>query len=156
VIALVLLVWGMIELGVPWAANRLVHAISPGVDESISEQTLAVLAHEIGHVVGRHGLRSVLQDSVVVLLIGSITGDILSTNSLASALPVVLVETRFSREFEGEADRFALDLMRREKIPPRRFHDLLSRIEEAAGGDGGSPGFFSTHPAAEERVRLFQ
>jgi len=232
VIALVVLMWGMIELGVPWAANRLAHAIPPAADKTISEQTLAilddrlleptrlseehqdrlrrvfdrmadgiddrhdfrlefrsssaigpnafalpsgtilmldglveiaehdeevhaVLAHEIGHVVGRHGLRSVLQDSAVVLLIGAITGDVVSTSSLASALPVVLVETRFSREFEQEADLFALDLMRREDIPPRRFHELLSRIEEVGGGDDALPGFLSTHPATEERGRKF-
>ena len=40
------------------------------------QEVLAVLAHEIGHVVHAHGLRSVLQSSAAALLFTAVSGDI--------------------------------------------------------------------------------
>jgi len=120
------------------------------------DELLAILAHEIGHVVGRHSLRSVLQDSAVVLVISAIVGDVLSTSSLASALPVLLVESKYSREFELESDQFALDLMHVRGIPLRAFPDLLQRISSKNEMRGDVPSFFSSHPGTEERVKMFQ
>jgi len=39
------------------------------------DELVAVLAHEIGHLRQRHGLRRLLQDSATVLLIAAVTGD---------------------------------------------------------------------------------
>ena len=60
------------------------------------DELVAVLAHEIGHVVSRHALRRVLQDSGVMLLVAGITGDIVSISSLAAALPTLLIEAKYS------------------------------------------------------------
>ncbi|MDX1487329.1 MAG: M48 family metallopeptidase, partial [Acidiferrobacterales bacterium] len=75
-------------------------------------ELIAVLAHEIGHVVHRHALRRVLQDSTVVLVIAAVTGDVTSITSLAATIPVVLVEAKYSRDFEREADDYALSYLR--------------------------------------------
>lgn len=120
------------------------------------DEVTAVLAHEVGHVRGRHALRMLLQSSAAVLLISGITGDIASMTALASGLPTLLVNTGYSRDFEREADRFARRYMRRKEIPIGRLSDLLVRMEEENRSMGGIPPYLSTHPSTAERVRLLQ
>jgi Zn-dependent protease with chaperone function len=104
-------------------------------------EIIAVLAHEIGHVVHRHALRRLLQDSTVVLVIAAVTGDIASITSLAATIPVVLVEAKYSRDFEREADDYSLQYLRTNDISPRHFADILQRMEQSApGGRLGATG----------------
>lgn len=119
-------------------------------------EIIAVLAHEIGHVVHRHALRRLLQDSTVVLVIAAVTGDIASITSLAATIPVVLVEAKYSRDFEREADDYSLQYLRTNDISPRHFADILQRMEQSAPARSEVPGYLSTHPATEERVQRFR
>lgn len=112
----------------------------------------AVLAHEAGHVLQRHTLRHALQDSFVALLVIAVSGDPFSLTTLAAALPATLLNARFSRAFEIEADEFAVDYMKRHGIPTQRFADILERL---AAEDAGRPqglDFLSTHPGVAERI----
>jgi len=112
----------------------------------------AVLAHEIGHLRQRHILRHVLQDSATVLLIAFTFGDLASLTSLASAAPTLLLQARFSREFEREADDFAFGYMVRRGIPPEMFAAILQRIEEKRPRGTDAPDYLSSHPATRERI----
>ena len=100
------------------------------------DEVIAVLAHELGHVQHRHALRYVLQNATTVLVIAALTGDVASSSALAAALPAMLIQAQYSRTFEREADRFALDSLRRLGIAPRRFADILLRLQQARGGRG--------------------
>jgi hypothetical protein len=119
------------------------------------EELIGMLAHEIGHVVHRHALRSVLQSSSVALIVALATGDLMSLTSLAAALPTMLVEAKFSRDFELEADHYALRFLREHRIPPRHAADLLDRMAQRDGREAERFGYLSSHPATEERIRLF-
>ena len=119
------------------------------------EELLAVLAHEIGHIVHRHALRSVLQSSAVALIVAFAVGDVMSLTSLAAALPTMLVEAKFSRDFEQEADAYALQFMRLHGIPPRHAATILKRLAEHHGGKAERFGYLSSHPATDERIRTF-
>ena len=77
------------------------------------DEIVAVLAHEIGHLHGRHTLRHVLQTSVAGVLVAAVVGDVLSLSSYAAALPAFLLDARYSRAFEREADVFGLALLDR-------------------------------------------
>ena len=62
-------------------------------------------------------------------------------------------------DFEREADSYALEQMAAAGIPASRFGDILTRMEEAAGGnigdngvEGRLGGFLSTHPLTSERL----
>lgn len=120
------------------------------------DELLAVLAHEIGHVVHRHALRRMLQDSTVVLIIAAVTGDVASITSLAATIPTVLVEAKYSRGFEREADEYALQHLRAHNIAPHYFADILLRMENSRPSRGDIPDYLSTHPATEERIVLFK
>ena len=118
-------------------------------------ELLAVFAHELAHVKYRHTMRQVLQNSVTGLLVIMLTGDVGSASSLAAALPTLLVQTKFSRDFETEADDYAIHLLQQQAISPAYLGDMLQRLE-AKLSDGSMPGFISTHPATAERILKFQ
>jgi predicted Zn-dependent protease len=84
-----------------------------------------------------------------------VTGDAGSISSLAPLLPIVLLQSGYSRGFEAEADRFALERLQAAGIPARHFADVLERLEEDRHGksrrDYGS-GYLSTHPSSSERI----
>ncbi len=127
------------------------------------EELLAVMAHEIGHVVHRHGMRRMVQDSMLSFAILALTGDASGVSELFLGLPVILTELAYSRAFEREADRYALDYLLAHGVPPERFADILSRIDQehktqSSGDDGreGWTGYLATHPPTPERVKLFR
>lgn len=112
----------------------------------------AVLAHEIGHLRERHILRHMLQNSATALLIAVTIGDVASLTSLAAAAPTLLLQAKFSRDFEREADDFALAYLARRGIPPDMFSAILQRMEEKRPGGKDAPDYLSTHPATRERI----
>jgi Zn-dependent protease with chaperone function len=125
------------------------------------EEIVAVLAHEIAHARQRHILRSVLQNSAVGVIVASLTGDITSITSISAALPTALIDARYSREFENEADAAAVAYLAAQQIPVTRFADILRRLEsghDQRHGSAGSQGvpygdLFSTHPETTARLK---
>jgi Zn-dependent protease with chaperone function len=125
------------------------------------EEIAAVLAHEFAHAQQRHGLRSILQNSAVGVIVASLTGDITSITSLGAALPTALIDARYSREFENAADAAAVAYLQEAHIPVARFADILRRLQsvhEQRSGSAGAPGrlpfgdLFSTHPETTDRI----
>lgn len=92
-------------------------------------EIVAVLAHELGHVQQRHAFRQSLQGVLAGLIIAAVTGDV---SSVASGLPAVLMQMRYSREHELEADHFALSALQKACLPTRAFADILQRLEAQA------------------------
>lgn len=120
-------------------------------------EIIAVLAHEIGHLQSRHDLRRLLQGSATVVLVVAVTGDLSAVSSLAMAVPALIVESKYSREFEREADDFAFDHLRSRRIATGAFTDILLRMARAHQDAPGSiPSFLSSHPSPEERAARFR
>lgn len=117
------------------------------------EELLAVLAHEAGHHVHRHGMRQALESSSVFLAAGLLFGDA-SGSSLAVSVPAVLLSNGFSRGHEREADAYAFDLLRRRGHSPRAFASVMRRLadQRPSGGSDGPLGYLSTHPPTPERI----
>lgn len=117
------------------------------------DELVGVFAHELGHVKLRHVMRHILQDSITVVLLVMLTGDVGSASSLAASIPTILVQTRHSRDFESEADRFAAELMLRHQIAPAHLASLLQRLTEKHHGLE-LPDFLSTHPNSADRFQF--
>lgn len=117
---------------------------------------LAVVAHEIGHVRGHHAMRLVLQGSGVAVLMTALAGDAVGTTILAAALPAVLLRTRYSRQFESEADDYAFAMLKRHGQSPQAFADMMRRLrlrKDAKEEPDSLLQYLSTHPATEERIQ---
>lgn len=119
----------------------------------VPEEALAVLAHEIGHVERHHALRHLLQDSATAVLAATVTSDASSLTLAVSGLPVLLARTKYSRDFEAEADAYGFALLKRHDISPAHFANIMERLR--AGGDEEKEidwSFLSTHPVTAERI----
>jgi Zn-dependent protease with chaperone function len=117
-----------------------------------------VLAHELGHVRHRHGMRLVVQASVLAVLTGWVIGDF---SSVLAAVPAILGQQAYARDFEREADNEAIAVLRANRLAPGRMVVLFERIEqwrERQGKDSaaGLPISFAAHPADEDRMRSFR
>ncbi|MDD2988722.1 MAG: M48 family metallopeptidase [Zoogloea sp.] len=128
------------------------------------EEILGVLAHELGHVSRRHGLRLAIESSAIGLFAAWYIGDV---SALMAGVPAALSQARYSRRFEREADTFAARLMGANGISPAALANILERMEMPAsvGQEGGSEAakprrtpsdYFSTHPLTEERIRYLR
>lgn len=129
-------------------------------------EILGVLAHEAGHVKHRHVLRGVLQNAAVALVVTLVTGDVSSTAAAAGAAPAYLLQGRFSRAFEREADAEGVRLMRAGGLDPEHLATMLGRLEQAhrpaateteeTGKEGRVLDYLSTHPPTHERLRAIR
>ena len=119
------------------------------------EQIFAVLAHEMGHVEYQHGLRSMLQNSLTALFMAGVLGDISSVTSLSVTIPTMLVESRYSREFELEADQYAKQFLQTQNIELDQFIRILSLLEINRNMDDEFD-YLSSHPAMNKRVLTLQ
>lgn len=109
-----------------------------------------ILAHELVHVKERHGLRHVLQQAGVFMVISTLLGDMASLTSLGSTMPMMLVESGYSRKFEQEADEDAClyFLERGRSVEP--YKEVLYRLTK----DRHLPAvaaFLASHPDPEKR-----
>lgn len=140
-------------------------------------ELIGVLAHEAGHVVHRHSVRLLLQNSAVTLVMAWAVGDFSSIIALA---PATLLQAKYSRDFEREADAFAADLLVARGIRPAMLADLLERLEtsqrtkssppppsssSSSSADAPRPDsprgaslldYTSSHPATSERLEYLR
>lgn len=117
-------------------------------------EVAAVIAHELGHVAHHHGIRQLIQSSVVAFVAGVYFGDI---SSVVTGLSTLALQSRYSRDFEREADAYAVRALRAAGRDPGALATMLERIEGAHGsrsGEGSSSWqALSSHPETAERVR---
>ena len=131
-------------------------------------ELISVLLHEVGHVYHKHGLRSVIQGSFLVLAFSIITGDASAVAEILGGASVMFYQMAYSRKFEFEADEFAVNYMIDHNIPLHSFGDILTRLTCGPDYDriGECPAvkdedaatwakYLSTHPPTAERVARF-
>lgn len=116
------------------------------------QEILAVLAHEQGHLQYRHSLQQVIQGLGIGILYVLITGD---ANNVIVAAPVMLTQLSYSRKFELQADKYAIDTLKSQNISPQYLADFLARMEYI-DGHHNEPSFWMillrTHPDTQERI----
>ncbi len=141
--------------------------VHTGLLENIdSENELAcVLAHEIGHVQGRHIARRMermkrvnmasLAVAVAGLFLGSgETGSAMLATSGAISASMAL---KYSREDEEEADRRAYQWLCKAGYDPRGMINTLKKMQKYRWlGTDAIPSYLSTHPTAAQRLTYLE
>ncbi|MEX0502502.1 M48 family metallopeptidase [Alphaproteobacteria bacterium LSUCC0719] len=114
---------------------------------------LAVVAHEFGHVTGRHALRQVMRSAVVAIGVGLIVGAEETILEEIVGFGGNIVLSGQSRDFELEADQMSADWMSRlghdEEALPRFFRKLQTKCGNMC--DGG--GLLASHPSFRDRIQ---
>jgi Zn-dependent protease with chaperone function len=122
---------------------------------SAENQVLAVLGHEMGHVANKHGMRNLLQALGIAAIASATWGDFAGA---AASVPVVFGSLHYSRAFELEADRYAVEFLRANGLGAQPLIDFFESIAARTGepGHGGLGDFFSTHPQTNDRIELLK
>jgi Zn-dependent protease with chaperone function len=132
-------------------------ALMDGRDDAV----LGVLAHELGHVRQRHGMRMVVQVSLIGAATSLALGDF---SSVLAAAPALLGQLAYSRDAEREADAESVRLMQAAGIRPDAMVEFFERVQRwkdseegrKLGADIDLGIAFSSHPADQERVAYFR
>ena len=122
---------------------------------------LGVLGHELGHVQRRHGMRLLVQATLIGTAASIAWGDF---SAVLAAAPALLGQSAYSRDFEREADDDAVSLLRANGLSPVVMVELFQRLaaRRAAPGAADKGGAFdlgialASHPADAERVQRFR
>ncbi len=118
------------------------------------DEIASIMSHEIGHAMEHHAMRSVIQGSSVMILLSLIMGDFISATNLAAMVPIVLIEGKYSRNFETRADDFSYRYLKENNLPLTRFSDILTRLD-TNNHDSAVLNLISTHPPTQERIKRF-
>ncbi|MBR1121213.1 M48 family metallopeptidase [Bradyrhizobium lablabi] len=113
------------------------------------DEIAGVLAHELGHLKHRDNMRGLIYNGGTSFLIGLLFGDITGSSALIFASRT-LVTASHSREQEGNADTFAIELMQKLGRSAKPMGELLFRVTGKEGGRGLS--ILSGHPFTEDRL----
>jgi len=93
------------------------------------QAVLGVLAHELGHVQRRHTLRGLLQTLGVGVVLNLFIGDV---SSVLAAVPTFMLDQKYSRDFEREADQYAIDMLHANRVPLAPLAGLFEKMRDAS------------------------
>jgi predicted Zn-dependent protease len=121
-------------------------------------QLAGVLAHEIAHVVGRHGAEHIAKAQLTEGLTGAAVVAVYDPENpnsqyAAQMAQVVgqLITLRYGREDELESDRLGVRFMAEAGYDPTALIGVMEILAEASSGNQ-QPEFFSTHPDPGNRI----
>ncbi|MEP0917422.1 M48 family metalloprotease [Leptolyngbya sp. DQ-M1] len=123
-------------------------------------QLAAVLGHEVGHVVGRHGAEHLAKQQLGVSLVNAIGvaasgGEDGGQGAAAIAQAAnQLVNLRYGRQDEAESDRLGLKFMLQAGYDPRGILELMQILAQSSGGR--KPEFLSSHPDPGNRLQTLK
>lgn len=115
------------------------------------DEVAGVMAHELSHVVLRHGTLQAakaqkfqlgaLAGQVLGSIVGGRTGQVIAQGSQFGLGTYFL---KYSREYEREADLLGAQIMARAGYDPRQMANMFRTIQQRSGGSG--PEWLSDHP----------
>ncbi len=111
-------------------------------------QLASVIAHEIGHIAGKHALEQMRQMAIArgIATVAGVQDDRLVNIGVQLALRLPR-----SREAEFDADRRGVFNLARAGFAPQAMPAFMQKLER---GEGGPPEFLRTHPATAERIAV--
>jgi len=124
-------------------------AIMKMQDES---ELAGALAHEIGHVIDKHGLNAMKQAGMLdaAVTAAKTNEDVAKWGQATDSVVDVVLKKGYSRDQESRADLLAVDYLVSAGYDPNGYHRFLQRM--AATKTSGGHAAMSTHPGLGDRA----
>lgn len=121
-------------------------------------QLAGVLSHEIGHVIERHSAQQMAKNQLGQSLIAAVAaGSNQESQSMMIASVVnQMIQLRYGRHDESQADEWGLKLMEKAGFDPRAMIEVMKILKAAGGGSGNSIELFQTHPNPDLRIEQIE
>jgi len=122
-----------------------------------------ILAHEVGHVSGKHGLRSIKKSRLVdaFRIIGAEAAKRYTPERLSQLTDIFentlgdiaenLIERGYDRKYEYEADKLSVKTSARTGYDANGLLAFLGTMVDDKSSES-SKGWFKTHPSAKDRI----
>ncbi len=140
--------------------------VNRGLLELVSseDQLAATLAHEIGHIVGRHAINQMVLTFQAKALLKPVLENLNQQNGVVEQIIVklggavaMLAQLHFSRQDEAQADLLGFYEMLRAGWDPRGFIKMFAMLDAVEKSSGGAPPvFLSDHPPTPERLAAME
>jgi len=116
-------------------------------------QLAGVLGHEIGHVVARHSAQQMAKSNLTQ---GILRGVLVASDPSGGAVQAAayigqLINMKYGREDELQADQLGVRFMSKSGYDPRAMIGVMKILEASTGG-ARPPEFQSTHPSPKNRI----
>jgi Zn-dependent protease with chaperone function len=124
-------------------------------------EVVGVMAHELSHVLLRHGTANASKAQNPWLQLGQVAGQIggavvgggtgaMIAQGADFGLGTLLL--KYSRDFEKQADLLGAQIMSRAGYDPRALAHMFETIAKESRGAGGNPQWMSSHPDPGNRT----
>jgi predicted Zn-dependent protease len=118
-------------------------------------QLAAVMAHEMAHVILRHGTHQASKANLIKLPL-LLAGEALGQQSLLATITNLGANTlimKYSRDAESDADALGAHLMAQAGYDPAQMARFFNKLQSMGGRNSGWTQFFSDHPNPGNRER---
>jgi predicted Zn-dependent protease len=118
-------------------------------------EVAGVMAHEIGHIVGRHSANQMAASVGLDMLANIALGeDPDQLSALAANLGKASASAGFSRDDEREADKYGVKYSIAAGYDPRGLLTFFEKLQALEGRSrSGLESLMASHPATEERIK---
>ena len=113
-------------------------------------QLASVMAHEIGHIEGRHAIQQMRQAAIAK---GLATAAGLNRNTIVNIGVELALQRPNSRKDEFQADQLGLETLKQTGYAPVAMVDFMQKLLKRGGS---VPTFLSSHPATSDRINALQ
>lgn len=118
------------------------------------EQVAGVIAHEAGHATLRHGLQSIINRLGVAAVLQVLAGDAGGLAGILAEGGGFLMNQKYSRDFERQADEKAWQYMMAANVNPRGLVEFFDKLKSVSGA--AVPDILSTHPHTDDRMAVIE
>ena len=116
-------------------------------------QFAGVMAHEMAHVELRHSTRQLTTQYGYSIMVDMIFGKADSKlDSVVRGVTGNLTFLKFSKDYEYQADEYAVKFLSDTKYDPRGVAGFFEKLENEEERGSKIPTFLSTHPSPEDRI----
>jgi len=139
-------------------ADGSVRVFSGLMDIMDDNQLLAVIGHEIGHVANhdsRDAMKAALRKAAVVGAVSSQSDKVAKiTDSQYGQLASAIIDSKYSRKQESEADEFSYEFLKRNKYNVNAEEAAFVILANMSGGTSADflTKMMSSHPDPQERA----
>ncbi|PRC94860.1 M48 family metallopeptidase [Solimicrobium silvestre] len=113
------------------------------------DELMSILSHELGHLHEHHFTRRLIQSSVIAAGATLLFGDV---SAVIAGVPTLLLDLKYSRDVERDADDYAVALLKKNNIAVENFAQAFEKMDKLSKGMEPIP-YMSTHPITKERIK---
>lgn len=117
-----------------------------------------VLGHEMGHVIQRHSAQQMAKNQLGQMLVVAVATGASDQQghgqnaAMIAAMVNQMIQLKYSRADESEADSWGLQLMSKAGFDPYAMVQVMQVLKEASQGHGRGPDFIQSHPDPDLRI----